>query len=173
MDTIELTGGTWRYHIRQTTSHKECTFRLIEPDTNLYLSVLVEAIGESAPSLKLRVEHCAPHTTAQILVHTIATDHAAPHFSGLLRIEPEGRGSSSTLSHHSLLLGPNAQSFTLPSLEILHNEVTCTHASTCQTISEEDIFPLQARGIPRREAEHALLDAFRQAVQPDKETIIW
>lgn len=171
MNIIELQSGNWHYHIGQD-NEKDLIFRLNQPGANLILTGLVDAVGESAPRLSLRVEHRAPQTTADVRIHTVARDTAAPTFTGLLRIDPAGRGSSSRLSHRSLLLGETSRSFSLPSLEILNDEVTCTHASTCQTITEEDTFPLQARGLTAQEAETALLAGFMGAMKPDKSAIL-
>lgn len=81
-------------------------------------------------------------------------------FTGNLRIEKDAKLSDTFLSCHGLLMGKNAVVRTIPSLEIMTDDVKAGHAATAGQMNEEDLFYLLSRGIPRREAEHLLVIGF-------------
>jgi hypothetical protein len=178
---LTVPAGEWEYFVqlappspsREKTaaplldlSALSLSFTLNHPGTRLTLRGRIRAAGEYSPQLSLTVRHAAPDTAADVLIRTLAQDQTQPKFTGLLRIEPAAKGSTSYLRHHSLLLGESAQSHTLPSLEILQDDVRCTHAATLKTITEEDLFYLRSRGISRRQAETTLIRAFLADTNP-------
>jgi Fe-S cluster assembly protein SufD len=59
-----------------------------------------------------------------------------------------------------LLLSPGAQMSNKPELEIFADDVVCGHGATVGALDPEHIFYLRSRGIPEREAEAMLLEAF-------------
>jgi len=75
-------------------------------------------------------------------------------------MEKAAQGSESYLNHHSLLLGEEARSWTLPSLEILANEVKCSHAATLRSLTDLDLFYPRSRGLSQSEAREMLIEAF-------------
>jgi Fe-S cluster assembly protein SufD len=63
-------------------------------------------------------------------------------------------------ANRNLLLDPDARSDSIPGLEILNDDVRCTHGSTIGKIDEEQLFYLLSRGIPRPEAEQLVIHGF-------------
>ena len=158
---IEVPTGESRYLIRQNEPGEQSyVFHLRQPDCQTQILALVETAGESALLLKIDVIHHAPATRSKTLVKTLACDASHPRFEGLIRVEPAARGSESRLEHHSLLVGDQAKSRTLPSLEILTDDVKCSHAATVRTLSELDLFYPRSRGIGVPETRNMLIEAF-------------
>ena len=163
---VEVPVGSHQYHIEQKNSgDAEYIFHLRHPETEVLVTGLVKATGESAPRLSTKMVHHAGHTKAETLIRTLATDQATPHYEGLIKIEEGAQQCESYLNHHSLLLGETASSWTLPSLEIGANEVKCSHAATVRTITDADLFYLRSRGIGKDEARDVLVEAFLSDVQ--------
>ena len=53
-----------------------------------------------------------------------------------------------------------------PELEIFADDVACAHGCTCGELDEDLMFYLNARGIPAKEAEALLVEAFaREAIE--------
>jgi Fe-S cluster assembly protein SufD len=153
---IEVPAGGHAYQV----SIGNYTFHLRHPDSYLFLRGLIRARDDEVPELTIRVIHHSPRTQAETVVKTLASDRSRPRFMGLIRIEPGAIGCESYLNHDSLLLGDHAASWTVPSLEILADEVKCSHAATVRTITNDDLFYLRARGLSRTEAEEMLVTAF-------------
>ena len=53
-----------------------------------------------------------------------------------------------------------ARADSIPGLEIEADDVRCTHGATVGPIDEEQVFYLMTRGLPRREAERAIVEGF-------------
>jgi Fe-S cluster assembly protein SufD len=166
MTEVDVPAGDSRFMIRHTAeadiSH---TFHLREPESRVTVVGFVDARGDAAATLTTTIIHHAPQTKAETLIRTLSQDTAAPRFTGLLQITKGNQGCESYLNHHSLLLGTEAKSWTTPSLEILNNEVKCSHAATIRTITPFDLFYLQSRGLPATEAQNLLTEAFLADVQ--------
>ena len=64
------------------------------------------------------------------------------------------------MKSQALLLSPNAQMNNKPELEIFADDVVCGHGATVGALDPEQVFYLQARGIPKADAEAMLLEAF-------------
>jgi Fe-S cluster assembly scaffold protein SufB len=162
---FEVPAGETRYHFSQRASGHDTPsdviiFHLRHPLSRIFFTGLVEARGESTPSLKTVVVHHAPNTQAETIVRTVAFEQTKPHYEGTIRIMREAQEVESYLNHHSLLLGEKARSWTLPCLEIEANQVKCSHAATIRTITDLDLFYLRSRGINAAQARALFIEAF-------------
>ena len=73
------------------------------------------------------------------------------------------------MKSQAVLLSPQAQMNAKPELEIFADDVVCGHGATVASIDPEQVFYLQARGIPKDEAEAMLLEAFgAEAIARDR-----
>ena len=64
------------------------------------------------------------------------------------------------MAAHGLLLSDEAEADSKPELEIFADDVQCGHGSTAGSLDEDLLFYLKARGIPPKEAEALLIQAF-------------
>jgi Fe-S cluster assembly protein SufD len=58
------------------------------------------------------------------------------------------------------VLSRGARADSIPGLEILADDVRCTHGATVGQLDEEQIFYVLSRGVPRAEAEKVVVDGF-------------
>lgn len=158
---IEVGQGEQWYLIHQThTSTDHYVFHLRYPESRLILRGLIDTNNQESPVLTTEVIHHVGHTQADTLIRTLAKDTSKPRYEGRIRIEPHAQECESYLNHHSLILNPQASSWTLPSLEIKADQVKCSHAATVRTITEKDLFYFRSRGITPDTARKTLIDAF-------------
>jgi Fe-S cluster assembly protein SufD len=64
------------------------------------------------------------------------------------------------MTSNSLLLSETAEADNKPELEIFADDVQCGHGATAGDLDEDLLFYLRARGIPEKEAEALLIQAF-------------
>jgi len=158
---LELGPGEHRFRFHHKNSKAtRYVFHLRDATTRLSLSGLIEATEKATPEVETLIIHHVPQSEAETIIKTLSRDEASPRYKGMIRIEPGAYGSVSYLNHHSLLIGRSAKSWTTPSLEILNNDVHCSHAATIRTLTPEDLFYLQTRGLPAVEAEQLLIETF-------------
>src|SRR5690625_4644752 len=93
--------------------------------------------------------HVAPNTVSDLLYKNALLDQARTIFSGLIRVREEAQKTDAYQTNRNLLLSPDADSNSLPGLEIRANDVKCSHGATTGEIEEDQLYYLLARGIPR------------------------
>ncbi|NPA73031.1 MAG: Fe-S cluster assembly protein SufD [Gammaproteobacteria bacterium] len=81
-------------------------------------------------------------------------------FNGMIRVDQQAQKTDGNMDNKNLLLSESARMNTKPQLEIYADDVRCTHGSATGQINEDQIFYLQARGIPRKQAIEMITQAF-------------
>jgi len=107
------------------------------------------------------MHHKAKGTKGDILIRGVYEDSSKGSFSGLIKIDKTAQLSNSFFQDNVLLLD-GAMAVSVPTLEIEANEVKASHGSTTSRIDEDQLFYLQARGIPRPLARRMVIDGFFQ-----------
>ena len=82
----------------------------------------------------------------------------------LIRIAPGAQRSDAYQNNRNLLLSTRARADSIPMLEILANDVRCTHGSTTSSVDEEELFYLMSRGLPKAQAQRMIVEGFFSAV---------
>lgn len=81
-------------------------------------------------------------------------------FIGDIYVDRDCSGANATQSNHNLLLSNKAKVYSEPNLEILTDDVICSHGVTTGHLSEDDIFYLQSRGLNESEIKRLLIYGF-------------
>lgn len=100
--------------------------------------------------------HEAQHTTSDLLFKNALYDEARTIFSGLIQVQPGAHHTDSFQTCRNMLGSDKAEANAMPGLEIDADQVKCSHGSTSGQISDEEIFYLQARGIPAEQARQMI-----------------
>jgi len=108
--------------------------------------------------------HQAPSTKSDLLYKNALLDRSRTIFSGLIIVDPDAQKTDAYQSNRNLMLSDDAESNSLPGLEIQANDVRCTHGATSSRIDPEQEFYLKARGIPAKAAEGLLIFGFFEEV---------
>jgi Fe-S cluster assembly protein SufD len=122
-------------------------------------------------------EHIAPSTTSDFAFKGGLRDEASAVWRGMIRVEKDAQKTNAYQENRNLMLSPKAHADSIPGLEILANDVRCTHGATLGQVDREQLFYLMARGLPRWEAERLIVRGFFQDVldrielEPVRETL--
>jgi Fe-S cluster assembly protein SufD len=123
-------------------------------------------------------EHIAPDTTSDFAFKGALRDTASTVWRGMIRVEPDAQKTNAYQENRNLLLSDKAHADAIPGLEILANDVRCTHAATLGRVDREQLFYLMARGLPRADAERLIVRGFFQDIldridlEPVRETLV-
>jgi len=82
----------------------------------------------------------------------------------MIRVEEAAQRTNAYQENRNLLLSNEAHADSIPGLEIMANDVRCTHGATLGRIDREELFYLMARGLSRAEAERLIVRGFFQDV---------
>ncbi len=107
--------------------------------------------------------HRAPRTTSNLLFRNVLPAEARTVFYGMIRVEPEAQRTQGYQANNNLLLA-DARAHAIPGLEIIADDVQCSHGATVARMDEEQLFYLQARGIPRPQAEYLITQGFLEPI---------
>jgi len=108
--------------------------------------------------------HEAPYTTSDLEFKGALKENARSVYSGLIKVEEGAQKTDAYQQNRNLVLSRTARADSIPNLEIAANDVRCTHGATVSQVEEEHIFYLQARGIPRTEAQKLIVEGFFRPV---------
>ena len=109
-------------------------------------------------------EHIAPSTTSDFAFKGALRDEARTVWRGMIRVERDAQKTNAYQENRNLMLSEQAHADSIPGLEILANDVRCTHGATLGQVDREQLFYLMARGLSRAEAERLIVRGFFQDI---------
>lgn len=138
---------------------------------------LSRLVGEGARSVMLSInpmdgtrqvdqrtlqDHAAPGAFSDLLYHNSLDDSARTIFAGLIKVEPGAHRTDAYQKVRNLMLSDSAEvkATSMPGLEILADDVRCTHGATTNPIDEDELFYMQARGISEKAGRRLVVAGF-------------
>jgi Fe-S cluster assembly protein SufD len=104
--------------------------------------------------------HSAPSTTSDFAFKGALRDRATSVWRGMIHVEPDAQKTNAYQENRNLMLSPTTHAVPIPGLEILANDVRCTHGATVGQVDRDQLFYLMARGLSRSEAERLIVRGF-------------
>ena len=104
--------------------------------------------------------HFAAHTTSDLLFKGALKDKSRSVWQGMIYVAPGAQKTDGYQSNPNLVLSKAARADSIPGLEILADDVRCTHGTTIGKIDENEVFYLNSRGIKRADAERLIIYGF-------------
>lgn len=118
--------------------------------------------GDSTFNLRSLQDHPAPHTHSDLLYKAVLFDRSKSIYQGLIVVHPNSVGANAYQLNRNLLLSSQARADSIPMLEILVDEVRCTHGASAGKINPELLFYLMARGLNENQATQLMVEGFLQ-----------
>ena len=134
--------------------------KLVGREAKIALGGLAALDGSRRADTTLQVVHSAPGGVSREFYRAIVDDEAIGTFQGKVIVANGAQKTDGAMKSQAVLLSPQAQMNAKPELEIFADDVVCGHGATVGSLDPAQVFYLQARGVPRNEAEAMLLEAF-------------
>ena len=109
-------------------------------------------------------QHHAPSTTSDFAFKGVLREQASVVWRGMIRVEEDAQKTNAYQENRNLILSPDAHADSIPGLEILANDVRCTHGATISQVDREQLFYAMSRGLTRSDAERLIVRGFFQDV---------
>jgi Fe-S cluster assembly protein SufD len=109
-------------------------------------------------------EHIAPNTTSDFAFKGALRDTSTAVWRGMIRVEKDAQKTNAYQENRNLMLSPTTHAVPIPGLEILANDVRCTHGATVSRVDREELFYAMARGLSRADAERLIVRGFFQDI---------
>ncbi|MBI2759455.1 MAG: Fe-S cluster assembly protein SufD [Chloroflexi bacterium] len=104
--------------------------------------------------------HLAPHTTSDLLFKGALKGNSRSVWQGMIYVAPSAQKTDGYQANRNLVLSDAARADSIPGLEILADDVRCTHGATVGKLEAEPLFYLESRGIPPKDAERIMVEGF-------------
>lgn len=134
--------------------------RLAGEEASLALDGVSLLGGKDHADTTLIVEHAAPNCQSRERFRSVLDGQSTGVFQGKVVVRPGAQKTDGSMQSRALLLSENATMNNKPELEIFADDVVCGHGATCGRLDADQLFYLEARGLPRREAEALLIEGF-------------
>jgi Fe-S cluster assembly protein SufD len=116
--------------------------------------------GREHADVTLVVDHAACAGTSREMFKSVVDDSGRSIFQGKIIVRHGAQKTDAKMATHALLLSETAEADNKPELEIFADDVQCGHGATAGALDRNLLFYLKARGIPHKEAEALLIQAF-------------
>ena len=116
--------------------------------------------GRQHADTTLLAEHVAAECTSREVFKSVLDEQGRSVFQGKIIVRRHAQKTDAKMATHALLLSDTAEADNKPELEIFADDVQCGHGATSGALDQELLFYLKARGIPAKEAEALLIQAF-------------
>jgi len=108
-------------------------------------------------------EHAAANTTSDLAFRGILDGRSHTVWSGMIKVDPGAQQIDAFQESRNLLLTKKAHADSIPGLEILANDVRCTHAAAIAQIDPEQLYYLRSRGLALEQAKRLVIEGFLEA----------
>jgi len=145
-------------------SRLESISRMIDSGARSDMLAISVARGEQEFDQRTLQDHQKPDTTSDLLYKNALHDRSRTIFSGLIKVEPGAHRTDAYQKVRNLLLSDDAEANSMPGLEILADDVRCTHGATSGQVEPEELFYLKSRGIDDLAAKRLIARGFLNEV---------
>ena len=151
-------------HLGARYSRFESLSRLIGEGGRSDLLAVSVADGDQEFDARTLQDHVSPHTASDLLYKNALDDRARSTFGGLIRVEPHAHFTDAYQKVRNLLLSDDAEANSMPGLEILADNVKCSHGATSGQVDAEELFYFLSRGITVNVAQRLIVTGFLNEV---------
>ena len=139
-------------------------FEITKSGIELYIYGLFT--GKKSDEFKIETiqHHIAPGSLSDLLIKGVFEDESKLLYQGLIRLEKSAQHSHAYQKNQNLILSPGVFVDSRPFLEILANDVFCTHGSTTGKLNKDQLFYAISRGLTAKEAETMLVSGFIEEI---------
>ena len=109
-------------------------------------------------------EHAAPNTFSDLAFRGVLAAGSTAVWRGMIKVDPGAQQTDAFQESRNLLLSKKAHADAIPGLEILANDVRCTHAAAIAQVDKEQLFYLTSRGLGDETAKALIIEGFLEAL---------
>ena len=120
------------------------------------------------------VNHLGKHTSSNMITKGVLGDESSSIFTGTIHIAEGAEKTESHQENRNILLSEEATAQSVPNLEILCDDVICSHGSSVGPIEENLYHYAMSRGINKVDADKLLIKGFfNEVINSSKWEIVY
>ncbi|MBN8866801.1 MAG: Fe-S cluster assembly protein SufD [Solirubrobacterales bacterium] len=109
-------------------------------------------------------EHAAEHTTSDLAFRGVLADKSSAVWRGMIKVDEGAQQTDAFQECRNMLLSTEAHADAIPGLEILADDVACTHAAAIAQVDKDQLFYLESRGLNEETARTLVVEGFLQSL---------
>jgi Fe-S cluster assembly protein SufD len=109
-------------------------------------------------------EHAAPNTNSDLAFRGVLAAGSTAVWRGMIKVDPGAQQTDAFQDSRNLLLSPEAHADAIPGLEILADDVRCTHAAAIAQVDKDQLFYLTSRGLSETAAKTLVIEGFLESL---------
>ena len=157
-------AGLGRARVRSAGGHVRMETRLNGEGADARVTGAYATRGRQHIDYDTTQEHAAPHTTSDLAFRGVLQGRSSAVWRGMIKVDPGAQKTDAFQESRNLLLSKSAHADAIPGLEILANDVRCTHAAAIAQIDPEQLFYLRSRGLREDVAKQLVIEGFLSAL---------
>jgi Fe-S cluster assembly scaffold protein SufB len=135
-------------------------FILEGENSELNLSGIIAAKKNEQSNISIVQKHLVPSSKSTISLRAILQEKSRSDYRGLIYIAEGAKGSDAYQSYKALTVSPDAKAVSIPSLQVLNNDVQCGHATAVAHLDDDQLLYLMSRGICKKDAQKMIIKGF-------------
>jgi len=185
LDLIEVQEGnhkTWDFHSKKAVLEQSASlnwFTLTHAVTFSRSQLVVDLAGKASEAyiaglflpeddqrfyFDTAQNHLATDTVSDLLYHGVIDGESRSIWQGMVFIDEQAARSNGYQANRNLVLSERAKIDSIPGLEILTDDVRCSHGVTISNLDSEQLFYLKSRGIEEEAARELIVFGFIEQV---------
>jgi len=137
---------------------------LLGPHAEAQVNGVMFTEGRQHLSYHTLQHHREPHCKSDLLYKGALQDQSHLVWRGMIHVDRDAQKTDGYQRNDNLILSDAARVDSIPGLEILADDVRCTHGATSGRVDDEQIFYARSRGLTRKEAVRMIVAGFFQQV---------
>jgi Fe-S cluster assembly protein SufD len=109
-------------------------------------------------------EHAAPNTNSDLAFRGVLAAGSTAVWRGMIKVDPGAQQTDAFQESRNLLLSTEAHADAIPGLEILADDVRCTHAAAIAQVDKDQLFYLTSRGLDSAAAKALIIEGFLESL---------
>ena len=161
--TLVQEGGDFHWNICElggTKSYDSLDVCMCGENSSAIVYGLYFPVKDQLMHIETRQDHLVPRTYSNLYYKGALADQAKASWEGMIYVDPKATKTDGYQKNENLMLSDEAEVFAKPGLEIIMDDVKCSHGTTITNIDDDQTFYLTSRGIPEREAEKLVIRGF-------------
>lgn len=151
-------AGTFIFTFRNRSG--TLVFDIEHPNAIVEIRGLFVLHGKEKYQILIEQNHHAPQSQSSVDVRSVLYDSAHLHFTGVITIDKHAKNCQAHLDNRNLLLGEHVIAESQPLLNILCDEVECSHSATLSNVNPDHLYFTQLRGIDPEKSRQLLVAGF-------------
>jgi len=154
----KLSGVLWLTD--SDTIHSDIEVSLVGKKAEAIINGVYIAAKEQNISLVTKQKHLEKETHSRVVINGICADNAHITYAAKLFVAKNASGAKAIQKNKTILFGNKTIVSSLPEMEVLNNDVACTHGCAVGQLDEQKIFYLKSRGLGDAQAKALLIESF-------------